>query len=116
MIIVLNSGHMVPMDVPEVALDMLGKFLRGDSFVSGTSPLGSAVHAPVDVADCGGRGTGGAGGRAAGALSGDPRANSRAQASHRNSPGGGGSNGRSLRAVVEEDSNSLFQNDTFVTI
>ena len=94
--IVLNSGHMVPMDVPEVALDMLGKFLRGDSFVSGTSSLGSAVHAPVDAAECGGRererereraGAGtGVGGRA-GALSAESRANSRAQSFHRNSPG-----------------------------
>ena len=96
---------MVPMDVPEVALDMLGKFLRGESFVSGTSPLGSAVHAPVDMAECGGRGTG-SGGRVAGALS----ANSaRAQSFHRNSPGGGGSNGRFLRVIDEQ-----FQNVTFV--
>lgn len=98
MCIVLNSGHMVPMDVPEVALDMITKFLRGDSFVSGTSPLGSAAHAPIDAAECGGAERGG---RGAGA------------AHHRNQPGlGGGGGQRSLRSVKDQILSIQVENTT----
>jgi hypothetical protein len=33
-LVVRNSGHMVPMDVPEAALDMITRFLKGEGFVS----------------------------------------------------------------------------------
>lgn len=101
---------MVPMDVPEVALDMISRFLRGDSFVSGFSPLGSAVHAPIDAAECGRGGVG----RVVGALSTDP--NKRSQPHHRSSPGT--SPGNHLRHLLQTKISEIsdeFDNTTLVS-
>jgi len=40
---VLNSGHMVPMDVPDVALEMMRTFMYMQSFASGAQRIPSAV-------------------------------------------------------------------------
>jgi hypothetical protein len=41
-LVVRNSGHMVPMDVPEAALDMITRFLKGQGFVSSVHSLQQA--------------------------------------------------------------------------
>ncbi|CAN0104491.1 unnamed protein product, partial [Ectocarpus fasciculatus] len=38
-LVVLNSGHMVPLDQPRAALDMLKRFLSGDAFSDGEQAL-----------------------------------------------------------------------------
>ncbi|CAN0583295.1 unnamed protein product, partial [Ectocarpus sp. 12 AP-2014] len=40
-LLVLNSGHMVPLDQPRAALDMLKRFLSGDAFSDGEQTLAS---------------------------------------------------------------------------
>jgi hypothetical protein len=44
--LVLNSGHMVPLDVPKIALDMISRFLSGKDFSSGASTLGVSLVNP----------------------------------------------------------------------
>ena len=53
-IIVLNSGHMVPMDLPAVSLDMITRFitrpngnLNLEALISGRSRLASLVQPPA---------------------------------------------------------------------
>ena len=73
-IIVLNSGHMVPMDLPAVSLDMITRFitrpngnLNLEALISGRSRLASLVQPPAalqcmngisSVSSVGGVGTG----------------------------------------------------------
>lgn len=38
-VVVLNSGHLVPMNVPEAALDLVTRFLNGSSFVDRQLPV-----------------------------------------------------------------------------
>lgn len=50
---VLHSGHMVPMDVPNVALDMMRIFMYGKSFESAVQDLGrSQDEATADCPAC----------------------------------------------------------------
>lgn len=50
---VLHSGHMVPMDVPEVALDMMRRFMYEQSFYSSEQDLQRAVEkAGADCPPC----------------------------------------------------------------
>jgi Serine carboxypeptidase len=49
---VLNSGHMVPMDVPKVALDMITRFLNGEGYSAGNSMVGVSVVNIEDTAHC----------------------------------------------------------------
>lgn len=49
---VLNSGHMVPMDVPKVAFDMISRFLNGDGYSAGNSMVGVSVVNIEDTAHC----------------------------------------------------------------
>jgi hypothetical protein len=76
-LLVLDSGHMVPMDQPARALDMLSRFLANTPFASAPSPLKPSAAAPQD--ECGdkpvvgssqrrGGGGGGGGGGEGGAL------------------------------------------------
>ena len=50
--IVLNSGHMVPMDVPRIALDMIKRFLSYHGYSSGNSMVGVALVNVEDAAKC----------------------------------------------------------------
>ena len=38
--LVLNSGHMVPMDLPMISLEMITRFMNNQPFYSGISSLG----------------------------------------------------------------------------
>ena len=49
---VLNSGHMVPMDVPKEALDMIKRFLSGNDFSAGSSMLGVSLVNVEDAEHC----------------------------------------------------------------
>jgi len=42
-LIILNSGHLVPMDQPEAALDLLNRFTQGLSFADSTITLAAVV-------------------------------------------------------------------------
>jgi carboxypeptidase D len=46
-LVVLNAGHMVPMDQPEIALSMLRTFVSGREFASGPSKVGVKVSSSV---------------------------------------------------------------------
>lgn len=48
-LLVLDSGHMVPMDQPRNALDMISRFVKGSPFSSGPSKI-EAI--PVDPNEC----------------------------------------------------------------
>lgn len=60
-LLILDSGHMVPMDQPRVALDMINRFLQGKSFSSGNSKIEAVSTEPKT--ECSGT-TAGAAGRA----------------------------------------------------
>lgn len=49
---VLNSGHMVPMDVPDVALEMMRTFMYIQSFASGAQRIPSAVPGSTQICTC----------------------------------------------------------------
>lgn len=46
---VKNAGHMVPMDQPQVSLDMLNQFTQGRSFVEGVNELGTREEQPAEL-------------------------------------------------------------------
>lgn len=41
---VFDAGHMVPMDQPENALDMITRFTRGKDFLTGELKAGKALQ------------------------------------------------------------------------
>ena len=43
---VLNAGHMVPMDVPKIALDMITRFLGDKDFSAGNALVGVSLLNP----------------------------------------------------------------------
>lgn len=49
---VLNSGHMVPMDVPKIALDMITRFLHDKGFSHGNAMVGVSLVDVEDAARC----------------------------------------------------------------
>ncbi|CAM9829589.1 unnamed protein product, partial [Ectocarpus sp. 13 AM-2016] len=51
-LLVLNSGHMVPLDQPRAALDMLKRFLSGDAFSDGEQALVSVGPCDPGDEDC----------------------------------------------------------------
>ena len=48
-LLVLNSGHMVPMDVPKIALDMISKFLGDKEFSAGNALVGVSLINPEEI-------------------------------------------------------------------
>jgi len=46
-LIVLNSGHMVPLDVPKAALEMVSRFLQGQSFADKPQPITMSAASPL---------------------------------------------------------------------
>ena len=48
-LLVLNSGHMVPMDVPKIALDMISKFLNDKEFSAGNALVGVSLINPEEI-------------------------------------------------------------------